>query len=369
MVSTANKPSTQASALFQPYNLGGIELPNRMIMAPLTRARAGSSRIPNELMAEYYTQRASAGLIITEATHISEQGAGWNQTPGIHTEEQVKGWRMITDAVHKVGGRIFLQLWHTGRASHPDFQPNGAIPVSASAIRINGEAHTQFGKKPYVTPRPLELDEIPLVVQDYANATKRAQDAGFDGVEIHAANGYLIDQFLRDGSNKRTDAYGGSIQKRARFLLEVTEAVVKAWSPERVGVRLSPTNPFNDMHDSDPAVTFTYAATELNQFKLVYLHSLEALPGHPLAAEIERVSPHMRRAFQGTFMLNGGYDAVTGANAITEGEADLIAYGVPFIANPDLPKRYLHGTELNTPDQSTFYTHDAKGYTDYPFIS
>jgi N-ethylmaleimide reductase len=368
MSSTMQVSDAKVSALFQPYTLGAIKLPNRMIMAPLTRGRAGEKRIPNALMAEYYLQRASAGLIISEATQISEQGAGWREAPGIHTDEQVKGWQMTTDAVHKAGGRIFLQLWHTGRASHPDFQPGGVLPVSASAIAIVGEAHTPLGKKPYVAPRALELDEIPLVVQDYANATRRAQEAGFDGVEIHAANGYLIDQFLRDGSNKRTDAYGGNIANRARFLLEVTEAVVKAWSPERVGIRLSPKSSFNSMHDSDPIATFTHVAQELNQFGLVYLHSLEALPGHMLAEEGEEVSKHMRRAFQGTFMINGGYDAVKGSEAITNGDADLVAYGVPFLANPDLPERYRRGVELNAPDQATFYSPGVKGYTDYPAL-
>jgi N-ethylmaleimide reductase len=356
------------NSLLSPYQLGNLKLSNRLVMAPLTRARAGVHRIPNALMAEYYTQRASAGLIISEATHISEQGIGWNQTPGIHTDEQVKGWQKVTDAVHAKGGKIFLQLWHTGRASHPDFQINGALPVSASAIRPEGEAHTPTGKKPYVTPRALELAEIPGVVRDYAEATRRAQEAGFDGVEIHGANGYLIDQFLRDNSNQRTDIYGGSIENRARFLIEVTEAVVNAWSGERVGVRLSPTNPFNDMKDSNPVATFTYAAEALNQFGLAYLHVLEALPGHVLAAEGDRVSPHMRRVFNGTLTINGGYDLESGDRAIATGEADLVAYGVPFIANPDLPERFRLGASLNQPDPSTFYTHEAIGYTDYPTL-
>jgi N-ethylmaleimide reductase len=319
-------------------------------------------------MAEYYVQRASAGLIISEGTQISEQGAGWNESPGIHTAAQVQGWQRITEAVHQAGGRMFLQLWHTGRASHPDFQPGGVLPVSASAIAAVGEAHTPKGKKPYVTPRPLELDEIPAVVQQYADATRRAQEAGFDGVEIHAANGYLIDQFLRDCSNERTDAYGGSLENRTRFLLEVTEAVVKAWRADRVGVRLSPTNPFNDMRDSNPVQTFTHATQSLNQFQLAYLHILEALPGHFLAAEGERVSPYIREVYKGTLMLNGGYDAETGAAAITTGKANLIAYGIPFIANPDLPERIRLNADLNPADPSTFYTPGIKGYTDYPVL-
>jgi N-ethylmaleimide reductase len=355
--------------LLSTYQLGRLKLSNRLIMAPLTRGRAGQERIPNGLMAEYYTQRASAGLIISEATQISEQGAGWNESPGIHTAAQVKGWQHVTESVHKAGGRIFLQLWHMGRASHPDFQPQGALPVSASAIAAVGEAHTPTGKKPYVTPRALELDEIPGVVQDYAEATRRAQAAGFDGVEIHAANGYLIDQFLRDGSNHRTDAYGGSVENRARFLLEVTEAVAEAWSADRVGVRISPTNPYNDMRDSNPVATFTTIAQALNPFELAYLHVLEALPGHVLAGgEGERVAPHIRQAYQGTLMLNGGYDAATGQAAIAQGEADLIAYGVPFIANPDLPERIRLNAALNPPDPATFYTSGAQGYTDYPAL-
>jgi N-ethylmaleimide reductase len=352
--------------LLSPYKLGNLELPNRIIMAPLTRGRAGVSRIPNALMAQYYIQRASAGLIITEATQISEQAAGWNESPGIHTDEQVKGWQAITEAVHQSGGRIFLQLWHMGRASHPDFQPGGALPVAPSAIAPAGEIHTPNGKKPHVVPRALELEEIPGVVQQYVDATKRAQAAGFDGVEVHAANGYLIDQFLRDCSNQRTDAYGGSIANRSRFLLEVTEAVVNTWSPDRVGVRLSPTNPFNDMRDRDPVATFTYAAEALNSFGLAYLHVLEALPGHFLAAEGERVSPHLRRVFSGTLMVNGGYDGALGETAIADGDADLVAYGIPFIANPDLPERLRHGLPLNAADPATFYTRGEKGYTDYP---
>ncbi len=284
--------------LFSPLTVGALELPNRIVMAPLTRGRAQQERIPNDMMVQYYALRADAGLIISEATQISEQGAGWNESPGIHTDAQVKGWQKVTNAVHQNGGRIVLQLWHTGRASHPDFQPGGVLPVSASPIAIKGEAHTPKGTKPYVAPRALELDEIPGVVQQYADATLRAREAGFDGVEIHAANGYLIDQFLRDGVNQRTDAYGGSVANRARLLLEVTEAVVNAWSGDRVGVRLSPTNPYNDMQDSNPKAIFTYAAEALNSFNLAYLHVLEALPGHFLALEGERYSPYLREAFK-----------------------------------------------------------------------
>ncbi|MEM9766977.1 MAG: alkene reductase [Cyanobacteria bacterium P01_D01_bin.71] len=356
--------------LFEPLNLGAIALPNRILMAPLTRARSGESRIPNALMLEYYVQRASAGLIITEATQISAQGAGWAQSPGIHTPEQVEGWQKITEAVHQKGGRMVLQLWHTGRASHPDFQPDGALPVSASAIAAQGEIHTPQGKKMRVAPRALGLDEIPGVVEQYVIATRNAKAAGFDGVEIHAANGYLIDQFLRDGSNQRTDAYGGSIENRARFLVEVTEAVVNEWSSYRVGVRLSPYNPFNDMRDSDPIATFTYAAKALNPFNLAYLHIVEALPGHFLALEgSEPAAPYMRQEFKNPIILNGGYDAETGAAAIREDKAAAIAYGIPFIANPDLVERYRQGGALNAADPNTFYTHDRQGYVDYPALA
>jgi N-ethylmaleimide reductase len=358
-----------ANSLFEPIQVGALELRNRLVMAPLTRARAGVERIPNALMVEYYRQRASAGLIITEATHVSEQGIGWVETPGIHTDGQVQGWTKVTEAVHQEGGKIYLQLWHTGRASHPDFQAGGALPVSASAIAANGDAHTPLGKKPYVVPRALEAEEIPGVVQTYADATRRAQAAGFDGVEIHAANGYLIDQFLRDCSNRRTDAYGGSIPNRLRFLQEVTEAVISAWSADRVGVRLSPTNPFNDMTDSNPVATFSAAAELLDGYGLAYLHILEALPGHMLAGEGEVVAPHLRKIFKGPFMVNGGYSRETGAEAIAQGDADLIAYGVPFIANPDLPERFRHNAPLNPPDPATFYAPGPKGYTDYPALA
>ena len=358
------------STLFEPLQLGAINLPNRIIMAPLTRGRAGLERMPNELMVEYYKQRSSAGLIISEATQISETAAGWAETPGIYSDDQVKGWQAITDAVHQQGGRIVLQLWHTGRASHPDFQPNGIRPISASEVTPSGEVHTPLGKKPFVAPRAVDVDEIPGLVEQYVEATRKAKAAGFDGVEIHAANGYLIDQFLRDGTNQRTDAYGGSIANRARFLLEVTEGVVNAWSADRVGLRLSPTNFFNDMRDSDPVATFTYVAKALNTFQLAYLHVLEALPGHMLAADGEpTVHPHIRKVFQGPMMINGGYDAMTGGDAIATQQADAVAYGVPFIANPDLPERFAQNAELNMPDPTTFYTSGPKGYTDYPTLA
>ncbi|MEM8810105.1 MAG: alkene reductase [Cyanobacteria bacterium P01_G01_bin.38] len=372
MATTTTSPTDSALAtLFQPLQLGAIALSNRIIMAPLTRARSGVSRIPNDLMLEHYLQRASAGLMITEATQISEQAAGWQQTPGIYTPEQIAGWQKITDAVHQRGGKIVIQLWHTGRASHPDFQPNRALPVSASAIAPQGEIHTPLGKKSYVTPHALTLEEIPGVIKQYATATRNAREAGFDGVEIHAANGYLIDQFLRDGSNQRTDRYGGRVENRGRFLLEATEAVVNAWSSDRVGVRLSPYVAFNDMRDSNPIATFTYAAAALNQFNLAYLHIVEALPGHFMAAtgDVERATPHLRQAFKGAILLNGGYGAQTGAAAIQNDETDAIAYGIPFIANPDLVERFKQGAPLNEADPATFYTHSRKGYIDYPALA
>ena len=355
--------------LFTPFTLGDLTLPNRILMAPLTRGRTGPDRVPNDLMVEYYRQRAAAGLLISEATIISDQAAGWVNSPGIYQPAHVRGWQRVTDAVHAEGGRIVVQLWHMGRSSHPDFQPGSALPVAPSALPIRGdEIHTPSGKKPYPTPRALETSEIPGIVEDYAQATRLAQAAGFDGVEIHGANGYLIDQFLRDGTNQRTDRYGGSVENRARFLLEVTEAVVRAWRPERVGVRLSPTGAFGDMNDSNPAAIFGYAVEQLNRFGLAFLHVTEPLPGHPLATDAPRVAPLLRRIFKGPFIINGGYDAPLGARAIDEGEADLVAFGVPFLANPDLVERIRLGTPLNAPDFATFYSGGAKGYTDYPTL-
>lgn len=357
------------NTLFTPFTIGDLELCNRILMAPLTRGRTARDRVPNDLMVEYYRQRAASGLIITEGTIVSPQGAGWVNSPGIYNAEQVRAWQRVTKAVHDEGGRIFVQLWHTGRASHPEFQPSGTLPVAPSAIANRGEAHTYTGKKPYPTPRALETDEIASIAADFANATRLAREAGFDGVEIHAANGYLIDQFLRDGTNQRTDRYGGSVENRARFLLEVTEAVTRAWKPERVGVRLSPTGAFNDMSDSNPAAIFGHVAEQLNRFNLAYLHVTEPVPGHPFATDLPPVAPLLRRTFTGPFILNGGYDAASGARAIDEGQTDLITYGVPFLANPDLVERFRRGTPLNAPDFATFYWGDSKGYTDYPVLS
>ena len=351
--------------LFSSLKLGPLTLPNRLVMAPLTRSRAANGDVPSDLAVTYYTQRATAGLIISEASQISPQGKGYPKTPGIYSEVQVAGWKRVTDSVHNAGGRIFLQLWHVGRISPPSIQENGALPVAPSAIKPAGEK--------FVTPRALELSEMPGIAADYKAAAQNAKNAGFDGVEVHGANGYLLDQFLRDGTNHRTDEYGGSAQNRARLLLEVTEAVAEVWGADRVGARLSPYSSFNDIHDSDPVRTFTYAAEKLRDLGIVYLHVIEpAHAEHPMSmpqSETQPIAPILREAFGGTFMLNGGYDQETGTAAIESGGADLIAFGVPFIANPDLVKRYQTNAPLNTPDQSTFYAGGAEGYTDYPALA
>lgn len=354
--------------LFQPLRVGAIEFPHRIVMAPLTRARS-TNRIPNALMAEYYRQRSSAALIITEATAISEQGYGWHGAPGIYTDEHVAGWRNVTDGVHQAGGRIFLQLWHMGRVSHPDYQ-QGALPVGPSPIAATGEAHTPTGKKPYVVPHELTIPEIARIVHDYAVATGKARDAGFDGVEIHGANGYLIDQFLRNSANRRSDEYGGSIENRSRLLREVVEAVTAAWTADRVGVRLSPTMNGNGMGDSDAVGLYSHIAGMLNQAGLAYLHVAEAIrPGRLFNGDAPRVTPHIRKAYGGVLLANGGYDKSSTAAAIRSGEADAIVFGQKFIANPDLPERLRVDASLNEADPATFYAPGQKGYTDYPSLS
>lgn len=361
-------PASNTSPLFTPFTLAGSELPHRIVMAPMTRNRAGAGNVPTPLIAEHYAQRASAALIVTEATQISPQGVGYPGTPGIHSDEQVEGWRLVTRAVHDAGGRIFVQLWHVGRISHPSLQPGGALPVAPSAIAPRGDAMTLTGPQPFLTPRALEEAEIAEIVRQYARAAERARDAGFDGVEIHAANGYLIEQFLTDGSNQRTDRYGGSVENRARFLLEVTSAVTAAWSPAHVGVRLSPRNTFNDIRDSDRPATFRYAVDALEGFRLAYLHLVD--PVGPGAADdsVPRLAPELRRRFSGPLIINGGFTLERAAAAIEQGEADLVAFGVPFLANPDLPARLRLGAALNTPVRATFYGGDARGYTDYPTL-
>ncbi|WP_193198702.1 alkene reductase [Nostoc sp. MG11] len=355
--------------LFSPYQLGNLELSNRIVMAPLTRNRASEGNVPHQLNATYYVQRASAGLIIAEATQVAPQGQGYPFTPGIHSPEQVAGWRLVTDAVHQEGGKIFLQLWHVGRISHPDLQPDGALPVAPSAIAPKGEASTYEGPKPFVTPRALETSEIPGIVEQYRQGAANALAAGFDGVEIHAANGYLIDQFLRDGTNQRTDKYGGSIENRARFLLEVTEAVTSVWDSNRVGVRLSPSGTFNDMHDSNPLETFGYAAQALNRFDLAYLHIFEATDADIRHGGTIVPTSHLRDRFTGTLIVNGGYTRERGNAVLAKGEADLVAFGTLFISNPDLPRRLALNAPLNQADPTTFYGGTEKGYTDYPFWS
>ena len=355
-------------ALFQPLQVGEIVLPHRIVMSPLTRARS-TNRVPNSLMQEYYAQRSTAALIITEATAISEQGYGWHGAPGIYSLDQVEGWKLITESVHEHGGQMFLQLWHMGRVSHPDYQ-DGNLPVGPSAVAATGDAHTPTGKKPFVLPHALTRSEIEGVVDDYATAARNAKAAGFDGVEIHGANGYLIDQFLRDASNHRTDEYGGSIENRLRFLREVSQAVTSAWSAGRTGVRLSPTMNEKGMGDSDAIALFTAAAKMLNEFKLAYLHVAEAIkPGRLYNADAPRVTPAIRTAYEGVLIANGGYDKLTAAEAIRTGHADAIAFGQSFIANPDLPERLRVDAPLNTPDVSTFYSSGPRGYVDYPFMN
>jgi len=358
-----DRPQNVAPSLrsvFLPYELGDLALQNRVVMAPMTRSRAVAGNVPNPLAAAYYAQRASAGLIVTEATQVSPQGVGYIRTPGIHSAEQVAGWRKVTDAVHGAGGKIFLQLWHVGRISHPDFH-DGALPVAPSAIAPTGTVFTANGPQPMVTPRALDVAELPGIVAQFRAGAENAKRAGFDGVEIHGANGYLLDQFTRDGANSRTDRYGGGVDNRARLPLEVTDAVVDVWGPGRVGYRISPNSPFNTMSDSDPARTFGYLAEQLNRRGIGYLHAVD-----PVADGAKRLTPLLRNVFDGTYIVNGGFDLATANAAIAAGEADLVAFGVPFLANPDLPARLRQGAALNQPDQATFYTGEEKGYVDYP---
>lgn len=349
------------ASLLSPYSLGDLQLNNRMVMAPMTRSRALAGNIPNPLAETYYVQRASAGLIVTEATQVSPQGVGYIRTPGIHSAEQVEGWQKITRAVHKAGGKIFLQLWHVGRISNPDFH-SGALPVSASAIAADGEVFTENGKQKMVAPRALELAEIPGIVAQFRRGASNAKAAGFDGVEIHGANGYLLDQFTRDGANKRTDIYGGSIENRARLPLEVTDAVIEVWGEDKVGYRISPNSPFNSMSDSNPLSIFSYLAEQLDARKIAYLHVVDPLT----AGGPARVTPVLRKKFRGTYVVNGGFSADAANSAIAHNETDLVAFGVPFIANPDLPQRFATDAPLNTADPATFYQGEDKGYVDYP---
>lgn len=356
--------------IFSPIQLGPLALPNRVFMAPLTRCRASEGHVPNDLNAEYYAQRASAGLIISEATSVSPTGYGYPSTPGIHTAEQVEGWKKITSAVHAKGGHIYLQLWHVGRISHPVFQRDGALPVAPSAVKPKGQVFTGAAMEDYVTPRALELSEIPAIIAEYIHGAELAKEAGFDGVEIHNANGYLLDQFLRDGTNQRTDSYGGSAANRARLTLEVTEAVIGVWGAERVGIRLSPGGVFNDMNDSNPLETFGHVLRELSQCGLAYAHITQVTAQDIAHGAKEGVGPKELRPFwKGNIVSAGGFTKETGNRALAEGWADAIAFGVPFLANPDLPERLRKDAPLNQPDEASFYGGAEKGYTDYPFLS
>ncbi|MBL9021564.1 MAG: alkene reductase [Myxococcales bacterium] len=347
------------SILFDSLSVGEIAAPNRVIMAPLTRNRSsGPGRVPNELMREYYVQRASAGFIITEATSVSPAGVGYPHTPGIWSAEQTEGWRPIVDGVHRAGGRILLQLWHVGRISDPSYH-DGAPPPAPSAIAAKGTVSLLRPKRPYPVPRALETNEIPGVVESYRLAAQNAQRAGFDGVEIHGANGYLLDQFLQDGTNKRTDQYGGSIENRARLMLEVTDAVVSVWGPGRVGMHLAPRGDAHDMGDGDLASTFGYVARELGKRKLAFIAAREGL-------ESPRLGPALKQAFGGVFIANQGFTKETAERAILEGEADAVAFGKLFISNPDLPERFRTGAALTPWDDRTFYSDGPAGYTDYP---
>ncbi len=354
--------------LFTPIQVGPYTLPNRIVMAPLTRCRAGEGNVPTLLNVNYYVQRASAGLIISEATQVSQQGMGYPATPGIYSSEQIAGWRLVTDAVHQQGGRIFLQLWHVGRSSHSSFQPDRVLPVAPSAIAIEGELLTYEGMKPYETPRALELSEISGIVEQFRQGAKNALEAGFDGVEIHGANGYLLDQFLRDGANKRTDEYGGSIENRARLHLEITEAVIGVWGSNQVGMRLSPSSTFNSMSDSNPEATFGYLVEQLNRFNLAYLHLLEPSESDLRHGGHAVPTAYFRPIYQGNLMANWDYDQTKADAAIASGNADLISFGKAFIANPDLPERFKLNAPLNPPDPNTFYGGGEHGYTDYPTL-
>ena len=350
--------------IFSSIELAEHTLNNRMVMAPMTRNRAPDN-IANAMMAEYYDQRAGAGLIITEGAQISEQAVGYPATPGIYTQEQIEGWKRVTDAVHAAGGRIFVQLWHCGRISHPDFH-HGNLPVGPSAIAPDGEAITFEGMKAFVEPRALEASEIPGIVDQYRHAACCAMEAGFDGVEIHAANGYLIDQFIRDGSNQRTDDYGGSLKNRTRLLLEIVAAVGSGIGHHKVGVRISPINAFNDMSDSDLQTTFNFVATALSGLGLAYLHVVEVSMTGEASSDLD--TSQLRERFDGLYIANGGYGRERALQAIASRAADMVAIGVPFIANPDLPERFRINAALNEADQATFYGGDEHGYTDYPTL-
>ena len=348
------------SYLFRPLVLGSMTLTNRVIMAPLTRARAGEERIPNDLMALYYSQRAQAGLIITEATSVTPMGVGYANTPGIWSNEQVEGWKKITKAVHDKGGRIFLQLWHVGRISHPMFL-NGEIPVAPSPIKPKGHVSLVRPTIEYVTPRALDTNEISLIVQAYKKGSQNAMMAGFDGVEIHGANGYLLDQFLQDGTNHRTDQYGGSIENRARLMLEVTDAVISVWGADRVGLHLAPRGDAHDMKDSNPLATFGYLVRQLENRKIAFIFLRES-------EGPDSIGPELKKLYTGVSIANEKFSKLSAEKAIEDGIADAVSFGLPFISNPDLPRRFLEGAPLNETNVKTLYGDGAVGYTDYPFL-
>ena len=347
--------------LFDPLQIGDLAVPNRIVLAPLTRNRSsGPGRVPNALMRDYYVQRASAGLIISEATSVTPAGVGYPHTPGVWSDEQVEGWRKIVEGVHDAGGRILLQLWHVGRISDPVYH-DGALPVAPSAIAPKGNVSLLRPQRPYVAPRALETEEIPGVVEAFRRGAENAQAAGFDGVEIHGANGYLLDQFLQDGANKRTDAYGGGIENRARLMLEVTDAVVSVWGPGRVGVHLAPRGDAHDMGDSDLAATFGYVARELGKRKIAFLCARES-------TKAPRLGPDLKAAFGGVYVANEGFTREAAEAVVAAGEADAVAFGKLFLANPDLPRRFALGAPLNAWNSETFYSEGPAGYTDYPAL-
>ena len=349
------------TTLFTPLQIGDLHLPHRIVMAPLTRCRASAGRVPNELMATYYRQRASAALILSEATSVTPMGVGYPDTPGIWSDEQVAGWQGVTRAVHEAGGHIFLQLWHVGRISHPSYL-GGALPVAPSAIAPAGRVSLVRPETDYVVPHALTLNEIATVIEDYRRGAQNAKRAGFDGVELHGANGYLLDQFLQDKSNQRTDAYGGSVANRARLLLEATDAAISVWGAGRVGMHLAPRGDAHDMGDSDPLGTFGYVVQELDRRKIAFIMAREHVgPG--------RIGPQLRKQFNGAWIANEGFDRDSGNHVLAAGEADAVGYGKLFIANPDLPRRFSEGSAFNPPRFETFYGNSAVGYTDYPALA
>jgi N-ethylmaleimide reductase len=359
----------KSDLLFESFRLGDLHLPNRMVMAPLTRNRAShGSEAPNELNATYYSQRAAAGLIITEATQISQEGQGYAWTPGIYADVQVAGWKRVTEAVHRSGGHIFAQLWHVGRVSHNSLQPGGGAPVAPSAMRARTKTYLETGFADVSEPRALSLDEIPRLIRDYEHAARCAREAGFDGVELHAANGYLLDQFMRDGANRRTDDYGGSVENRLRLTLQAADAIARVWPASRIGIRISPVSPSNDMSDSDPAAVFLPLARKLSERGLAYIHVVEGATGGPRDVGAFDFAA-LRAAFSGAYIANNGYSRQMAVEALAENRADLIAFGRLFLANPDLVERFRRNADLNEPDKTTFYGGGPKGYTDYPTLS